>query len=603
MTIEPMLKLSFVLYSNPGVYAILLGSGVSGPAGILTGWDVTLDLVKKLAVMSRKDPGGDPSDWYKSEYGEEPDYSKILDDLSTTSWERRNILHGYFEPNEDERKRGLKAPTKAHLAIARLVKDGIIKVILTTNFDRLIEQALEAIGIHPQVISTPDHIKGAEPLTHASCTVVKLHGDYRDVRIRNTEKELASYDDEMNEYLDRILAEYGLIICGWSATWDIALGEALKRRASRRYGTFWTVRGGLSPAAKDLSGLLKADVITIEDADSFFDTLSEQIISLVEYDRPHPLSIKASLETLKRYLPDETNRIRVADMLREETELVIKRLAEKNLYRVPQGCSVDQVKSTLEQCEVIMERLCRMIALGAYWNDYEYFRDLVIETSARIRNDLIQINKTSSDLLSSSAYPLFLLSYCTGIGSLGGRKYSTVAGLLSSSSCLDEVDEKELLLHMLVERSKRLNHIVGRVPKYKGKSTAASNWLHGKLREWLKDVVPDLRQYDELFDRFEYLLCLLYYIAENRDNRKTYSGWVPVGRFAWRDTSIYETFGEELEALGDNHPYVQKGLFRSWGELQSVHQQVSTWIQRSPGWAGIHKSSLVLRPARKPLGA
>jgi hypothetical protein len=36
--------------------------------------------------------------------------------------------------------------TAAHNAIAALVKVGWIKVVITTNFDRLIEQALDAPG-------------------------------------------------------------------------------------------------------------------------------------------------------------------------------------------------------------------------------------------------------------------------------------------------------------------------------------------------------------------------------------------------------------------------------------------------------------------------
>lgn len=36
-------------------------------------------------------------------------------------------------------------PTVAHKAIANLVKHGFIKVIVTTNFDRLLERALEEI--------------------------------------------------------------------------------------------------------------------------------------------------------------------------------------------------------------------------------------------------------------------------------------------------------------------------------------------------------------------------------------------------------------------------------------------------------------------------
>src|SRR5439155_12342944 len=120
---------------------------------------------------------------------------------------------------EDERAQDLKMPTPAHRAIAELAKDGYLRLIITTNFDRLLEKAMEEIGLTPTVITTADQIAGAIPLPHAGITIIKLHGDYLDTRIKNTAKELARYNPKLSALLDRILDEYGLIICGWSAGW------------------------------------------------------------------------------------------------------------------------------------------------------------------------------------------------------------------------------------------------------------------------------------------------------------------------------------------------------------------------------------------------
>lgn len=68
----------------------------------------------------------------------------------------------------------MKEPTKAHRAIAQLAKDGYIKLVLTTNFDRLLEKSLEDVGIIPQVICHSDDIDGAIPLVHAGFTIVKI---------------------------------------------------------------------------------------------------------------------------------------------------------------------------------------------------------------------------------------------------------------------------------------------------------------------------------------------------------------------------------------------------------------------------------------------
>jgi hypothetical protein len=79
------------------------------------------------------------------------------------------------------------------------------------------EVALSDEGIQPSVVSTIDAIEGALPIVHSPCTVIKVHGDYLDSRLRNTASELEVYEPALNEYLDRLFDEFGMIVCGWSA--------------------------------------------------------------------------------------------------------------------------------------------------------------------------------------------------------------------------------------------------------------------------------------------------------------------------------------------------------------------------------------------------
>ncbi len=277
--IDPITALAFSMYENKGVYALLLGSGVSRAAQVPTGWEITLDLVKRAATMAGVENQADWAKWHFEQYGNEPSYSELLDQLSTTPDERRSILHSYIEPSPEEAAEGRKVPTSAHRAIARLAQTGFVRVIITTNFDRLLENALRDAGIEPMVIASDDDVKGAVPLIHSRCAVVKVHGDYLDTRIRNTEIELSSYSDEMNTLLDRIFDEHGLIVCGWSADWDPALKTAVKRAPSRRYPLFWATRGEATQAAHDLIAFRGGKEIRIESADSFFENL-ERLVSI-----------------------------------------------------------------------------------------------------------------------------------------------------------------------------------------------------------------------------------------------------------------------------------------------------------------------------------
>ena len=193
---------------------------------------------RQLAALHGDVSGVEPEAWYYEKYGKAPDYSDILDELTRTPSERQQLLRSYWEPNEQEREDQRKQPTAAHRAIASLVAQGFIKVILTTNFDRLTENALKDSGIEPAVISQSDQVKGALPLVHTGCCVIKLHGDYLDTRILNTSTELQSYQPEFDKLLDQMFDEFGLVVCGWSGEWDKALRDAIYRCKSRRFPTY-----------------------------------------------------------------------------------------------------------------------------------------------------------------------------------------------------------------------------------------------------------------------------------------------------------------------------------------------------------------------------
>jgi hypothetical protein len=109
------------MQSDPGVYALLVGSGLSRSTGIPTGWEVVLDLIRKIALLMNEDCEPQPDKWYRDKFGKEPDYSQLLDELAKTPFERQQLLRSYFEPNPRELEEGMKVPTQAHHAIADLL--------------------------------------------------------------------------------------------------------------------------------------------------------------------------------------------------------------------------------------------------------------------------------------------------------------------------------------------------------------------------------------------------------------------------------------------------------------------------------------------------
>ncbi|MET0828577.1 MAG: NB-ARC domain-containing protein, partial [Microbacterium sp.] len=278
--VDPTVRLALALSSSRGAYAALLGSGLSAAAGIPTGRQIVADLIAKVAALEGTELGDDPFAWYRGRFGEEPDYSTLLDELATSPTQRNELLRGYFEPTDEQRRQGLRVPGASHHALAQLAARGYITVFLTTNFDRLLEHALERAGVEPTTLSTPDSLEGTGALARNRCTVIKVNGDYLDTRIKNTPAELDSYHPAVERLLDRVLDEYGLIVCGWSADWDTALRRAFERVTTHRYTTFWAARRPLTGEAARLFTLRQAELVTIKDADTLFTDLVAKLAAL-----------------------------------------------------------------------------------------------------------------------------------------------------------------------------------------------------------------------------------------------------------------------------------------------------------------------------------
>lgn len=520
---DQLLQLAFAVYHNPGVYALLLGSGVSRSASIPTGWEVMNDLIGKIALGQGEQPPDEPYLWYREKYGEEPGYDTLLQRLGITPFERKSLLQAYFEPTEDERKKGIKTPRPAHTAIAKLVKSGHIRVVLTTNFDRLLEKALEAEGIVPDVASTPDALKGLRPLQHSPITIIKLHGDYRDGRIKNTAQELAKYDSRMNKLLDRILDEYGLIVCGWSAEWDEALRNALSRAQGRRYTTYWAAYGELKEDAQRLVDHRQAETVQITGADDFFYQLQQGVTALQTSNQRHPLSIPVAVERVKKLLPNPEAKIELRDLFQDEAERTHLRVTSKEFYdylqqKIPQGApGFDDVAQFAALYFQETELAVRLMATLCWYGDGHYPALIT-----NVLNRWIEIPKPNDDVPITYLPTLFLM-YAAGIAALRQNNWAYLQAIfyepIVSKSML--YSEKDLtFLDVIAEKS--LIKLVGNPQT--GRTVSLNRILRVQLRPVFEHLIPSDTHYSYAFDLFEMTLSLAYLAASNS---KLSSRWMP----------------------------------------------------------------------------
>ena len=139
----------------------------------------------------------------------------------------------YFEaafPDEADRAKfiggqlGGAKPSYGHMALAALMSAGLCRLVWTTNFDTLVADACAAVfgttsSLTTATLDAP--LLAGHAITAERWPVeVKLHGDFRSHRLKNTEDELRAQDRELRRMLVDCSTRFGLVVAGYSGRDD-----------------------------------------------------------------------------------------------------------------------------------------------------------------------------------------------------------------------------------------------------------------------------------------------------------------------------------------------------------------------------------------------
>ncbi|MER6394243.1 SIR2 family protein [Streptomyces sp. NPDC001523] len=523
--IEPPMAMALNVHSSPGVYALLLGAGVSIASGVKTGWGIVQDIVGKVAAVrdpdnpdARSEAMADPEAWWEANTSEPLGYSALLAAAAPLPASRQAMLAEYFEPEEGQEDS--KGPTAAHRAIAQLVKRGSIRVILTTNFDRLTERALQEVGISPQVVSRPDQITGLKPLAHSQVTVIKLHGDYADLEQRNTVDELETYPEELQGLLERVLDEYGLIVCGWSADWDKALVRAVEGTRSRRYPLFWAQYGRFSDAARTLTARHNAVVIDGKNADELFTDLTRHVEALDRLTTA-PITRDVAVVQLKRALPDPLRRIELFDLVDQAVSQIVNRstpeLKPVSVSSVP---GPGTFSSNVTGYRADSDTLLHLLANGVFHDDgtHDHVWRRVVKRLVRLRDTT---PGSYNELLEQARHlPALLATWTIGVAAILGRREELLHSALSRPQWArpnygHPPETPASYLNPIQVLNTDAMHVLHPAGEGRTFHYPQSKWLMDTLREPFRLVEPNDIAYREASARFEFLASMIAMDTEN----------------------------------------------------------------------------------------
>lgn len=218
-------------------YVVFVGAGFSKDAGVKSGWDILIETLKPLYVDEAgiselpEDYYSKIENWYLShEKYSTLGYSDILELFYKGEIERREYLRTFFASAQ---------PGEAHRQLALTVKNQLIRFVFTTNFDDLIEKALDELGIDYDVIFSDDILAGSKSWDKVkTCRIYKMHGDYKTGKVKNTINELKQVDPGMSDDFQYIIDRHGLVVIGYAGRDEGIMTHFLKRKPFH-YPFYW----------------------------------------------------------------------------------------------------------------------------------------------------------------------------------------------------------------------------------------------------------------------------------------------------------------------------------------------------------------------------
>jgi len=275
--INPIISLAYNMADCSQKYVLFIGAGVSKDAGVPSGWDILTETLQKMMLQedesTRNSTKEKVEQFYKDKFEEKFGYSDIIGQLFPSNEEQRDYLKSFFK--------GI-LPGEAHRLIAELVNEKLIKYIITTNFDMLIETALDDVGLKGQytVIDSHDDVLTSKPWNKEDvCRIYKVHGTIEKGTIRNTKKDLARLPKELTKDCLDVIERHGVIVLGYAANEeDKAVCNIFNRRKFKGYTMYWTsFDNSLSIIATRILNKQDGVSIPIKGASSFLRELINRI--------------------------------------------------------------------------------------------------------------------------------------------------------------------------------------------------------------------------------------------------------------------------------------------------------------------------------------
>ena len=206
---------------------IVAGAGLSmGPPSSLPGWtDINDAFLENLAVRLGMHGCGDVAAAVLQLVRERRDAAAVAQpDLQAQLAEESLGEHyfGLFKPLD------IDTWNDGHAALAALASTGLVRAVVTTNFDRLIERAIQSAGGRPSVFCAPEEFERlsaglVEAGESGAMPVIKVHGsvDRASTMVDTLRQRVVGRPKALEEVLTSLFCRHAVLVVGFSGA-DLA---------------------------------------------------------------------------------------------------------------------------------------------------------------------------------------------------------------------------------------------------------------------------------------------------------------------------------------------------------------------------------------------
>ena len=275
----------------------LLGAGASASAGIPTAWAMIWEFKQSLFASRKRVSLKAVSDLtnpaIRKKLQEFIDSTGHFPDAGAPD-EYASLFEAVF-PNEGDRRTYIDAklegakPSYGHIALATLMQADKARVVWTTNFDTLVADAAAKIydstgKLTTVSLDTPSLALDAFNNSRWPMEV-KLHGDFRSRRLKNTTDELRQQDVVLRKLLVDAANRNGLIVAGYSGRDESimdTLNTVLDGDTPFSSGIFWLQRRGASPLPEVIAFLQKARSRNVDGGIVHIENFDEALLDIIK---------------------------------------------------------------------------------------------------------------------------------------------------------------------------------------------------------------------------------------------------------------------------------------------------------------------------------